>query len=71
VVGLSISNIKKGLLPNLPVNRVLISVNIWQSYKQEGGTRALRVPDQHIATDEESARRNPPFPSNYAKYSPI
>jgi len=29
--------IKKALLLNLTVKRILKSVNIWQSYKQEGG----------------------------------
>jgi len=31
------NHIKKGLLLSLPVKKKLKSVNIWQSYKQEGG----------------------------------
>jgi len=37
-------------------------VNIWQSYKQEGGrpVRFVRL-DTTSLNDEESARHNPPF----------
>jgi len=55
---------KKGLLLCLPVTKILKSVNIWQSYKQEGGYLATTLP-----LDEESAQHNPPFACNYAKIS--
>jgi len=45
--------IKKGLLLGLRVNKILKSVNIWQSYKQE---RALVRLASTLLKDGESAR---------------
>jgi len=63
------NQIKKGLLLSLPVKK-LKSVNIWQSYKQEGSCLVHFV---CLATtllkDEESAQHIPPFAHNYAIYS--
>ena len=65
------NQIKKSLLLSLPVN-FFKSVNIWQSYEQEG---ASLVHFMCLATkllkDKESARHNPLSCRNYAKYSPI
>jgi len=47
------------------------SVNIWQSYKQERGClmHFARLANA-LLKDEESARDNHVFASNFAKYSP-
>jgi len=47
-------------------------VNIWQSYKQEGGciTHFVRLANTLLKV-EENARDNPPFFREHAKYSLI
>jgi len=69
--GIVNNQIKKSLLPSLPVN-FFKSVNNWQSYKQEGCSLVHFV---CLATtrlkDEKSAWHNPPFACNCAKYSLI
>ena len=61
------NQIKKGLLLTLSVKKKSKFVNIWQSYKQEGGCLV------HLANTllkvKESARHNPPFSCFYAKYA--
>ena len=67
------NQIKKGSLLSLPVKKLLKSVNIWQSYKQE---RDCLVPFVRLATTstllkvKESARYDKIhiFARNYAKY---
>jgi len=48
------------------LNEHLKSVNIWQSYKQEGGCLVYFV---RLLKDEESARGNRVLVCNFAKYS--
>jgi len=64
------NQINKGLLLHLSVKHFLKSVNIWQSYKQEGCCLKHSV---HLATtllkDKESARDNHILACNFAKYS--
>ena len=54
------------------MKKKLKSVNIWQSYKQEGGCIVHFV---RLATtllkDEKNARDNDVLACNFAKYSPI
>jgi len=69
--GIVNNHIKKGLLLSLPVKKVLKSVNIWPSYKQEGGCLVHFVRRANTPLKvEESARHNSPFARNNAKYSP-
>jgi len=51
---------------------MLKSVNIWQSYKQERGClmHFVRLANT-MQKDEESARDNHDFASDFAKYLPI
>ena len=66
------NRIKKGLLRSLTVKKILKSVNIWQSYKQE---RDCLVHFARLANtllkDGESVRDSHVLACNYAKYSPI
>jgi len=68
----NINQTKKGLLLSLSVTKLLKSVNVWQSCKQEGG---CLVHFMGLATtllkDEESARDNHLLACNFAKYSPV
>jgi len=72
VVGLLITKLGKGLLLSLRVKRILKSVNIWQSYKQERGClmHFVRLANT-LRKDEESARDNHALACNFAKYSQI
>jgi len=66
------NRIKKALLLSVLVNKVLKSVNIWQSYKQEHG---CLMHFARLATtllkNQESARDNHVLAYNFAKYSLI
>jgi len=72
VVGLLITKLGKGLLLSLRVKRILKSVNIWQSYKQERGClkHFVRLANK-LRKDEESARDYHVLACNFAKYSQI
>jgi len=65
------NQIKKGLLLSVSV-KFFISVNIWQSYKQERGclVHFARLANT-LLKDEESARYNHVLTCNFVKYSPI
>jgi len=70
--GLVNNQIIKGLLLSLWVNKILKSVNIWQSYKQERGClmHFARLANT-LLKDEESAWDNHVLTCNFAKYLSI
>ena len=70
--GIIDNQIKKGLLLSLWVKKLVKSVNIWQSYKQERDcfVHFLRLFSSVLAK-RTSARDNHVLACNFAKYSPI
>ena len=61
-VGVVNNQIKKGLLPSLPMKKCFKSVNMRQSYRQEGDCLVHSVlPATTLLKDQESSRHNPPF----------
>jgi len=55
------NQMKNGLLLSLAVKKKLKSVNIWHSYKQEGGCLVYILYSHTLLNIEESAQHNPPF----------
>ena len=65
------NQIKKGLLLSLGLKKILKSVNIWQSYKQECDCLMHFVCLANtLLKDGESAQNNHVLACNVAKYSP-
>jgi len=64
------NQIKKGIIA-VSVSEFFKSVNIWQSYKQEGDylLHIVRLANG-VIKDGESARNNHVLACNFAKYSP-